>query len=64
MQGRKDGMLPYGQGCHLHPDCFTCPGPSRCVVQYGANRKEQGKTARIWMPYFKQRVEALGGNGE
>lgn len=23
----KDGVLPYGNGCLKHPDCFTCPFP-------------------------------------
>lgn len=25
MRGRKAGMLPRGNGCPLHNDCFTCP---------------------------------------
>lgn len=42
--------LPYGNGCSLHPDCFTCPEHD-CIASYfsihrvrrnrGAHREEQ-----------------------
>lgn len=64
-QGRKAGELPYGNGCSLYPDCFTCPLPD-CVSLYGANRKTQKVLSRIWKPYIENKlsqVGALGGKG-
>jgi len=64
-QGRKAGMLPYGQGCRIYPDCFTCPLPD-CVSHYGANKKEQNTLNKIWEPYINtqlSQVVALGGKG-
>lgn len=65
VQGRKSGMLPYGNGCRLYPDCFTCPLPD-CVSHYGANRKEQKVLFKRWEPYLEMkfnRAMALGGKG-
>ncbi len=64
-QGRKASTLPYGNGCKVYPDCFTCPGPPHCVSQYGANIKDQSKTVRKWKPYFERELSrlALGGKG-
>ena len=50
-QGRKTGMLPYGNGCSLYPDCFTCPLPD-CFSPYGANRKAQAVLLKRWQPYI------------
>jgi len=64
-QGRKAGMLPYGNGCRLHPDCSTCPAYD-CVFPYGMNKQRQEAIIEIWEPFFKKeliKVEALGGNG-
>lgn len=64
-QGRKVGMLPYGNGCRLCPDCFTCPLPD-CVMPYGASKKTQGLLADLWKPCFEREVSkmvALGGKG-
>lgn len=31
----NDGGLLYGNGCHRHPDCFTCPfPPDDCHYDY------------------------------
>ncbi len=63
MQGKKTGMLPYGDGCRLYCDCFTCPLPD-CVSHYGSNIKEQNTLQKIWKPYIdKQLSRALGGKG-
>lgn len=67
-QGRKAGMLPYGNGCELYPDCFTCPCPEvkGCVWQYGANKEKRQMLLDLWKPYFEReliRAEALGGKG-
>ncbi len=63
-QGRKAGMLPYGNGCGLHLNCFTCPLPD-CVSHYGANRKEQNRLIRLEKPFFehldKVRSSICGG---
>ena len=64
-QGRKAGMLPYGNGCRLHPDCSTCPAPD-CVWPYGMNREKQAMLIKLWEPFFKGeliKAEALGGKG-
>lgn len=64
-QGRKAGVLPYGNGCKLYPDCFTCPLPD-CVSHYGTNKKEQNTLNKIWKPYIDtalSQVPALGGKG-
>ena len=63
-QGRKLGMLPYGQGCRLYPDCFTCPLPD-CVSPYGANAQSQQRLVDIWKPYFERELSkvSLGGKG-
>ena len=62
-QGRKAGMLPYGNGCRLYSDCFTCPGPAKCVAHYGANRNEQNKIVVKWKPYFERELGRIGGRG-
>ncbi len=55
-QGRKAGMLPYGDGCRLWSDCFTCPLPD-CVSPYGSNRKAQAVLVRRWEPYLQLKQE-------
>jgi len=65
-QGRKAGMLPYGNGCRLYPDCFTCPGPPGCIWPYGINRDKQEMLIKLWEPFFKKelvKAKALGGKG-
>ncbi len=64
MQGKKTGMLPYGSGCRIYFDCFTCPLPD-CVSHYGANNKEQNSLKRIWDPYIERELNrlAVGGKG-
>ena len=52
-QGRKAGMLPYGNGCRLYPDCFTCPMPD-CVSAYGANKEAQEKLVRLESSFFER----------
>ncbi len=62
-QGRKAGMLPYGNGCKLYPDCFTCPMPD-CVCPYGMNKKAQQVLVRIWKPYVERELsKSIGGEG-
>lgn len=64
-QGRKIGVLPYGNGCELFPDCFTCPTPD-CVMPYGVNRKTQRLLAHLWKPCVERelsKVSTLGGKG-
>ena len=60
-QGRKAGMLPYGNGCKLHPDCFSCPVRD-CVWLYGANEKKQEELVKLWKPSFMKLSKSLGGN--
>ncbi len=57
-QGRKVGMLPYGNGCKLYRDCFTCPAPD-CVSFYGASLERQERIIETWRPYF-EKVKAKG----
>lgn len=52
-QGRKVGMLPYGNGCKLHPSCFTCPLPD-CVWLQGMNKEEQRRLIKLEQPYFER----------
>ena len=63
-QGRKADILPYGNGCKLHPDCFTCPIPD-CVWLYGMNKAKQESLIKLEKPFFERinRVETLGGKG-
>ena len=51
-QGRKAEMIPYGNGCKLYPDCFTCPLPD-CVWLHGMNREAQKGLVRLETPYFE-----------
>ena len=48
-------MLPYGNGCKVYPDCFTCPAPD-CVAVYGSNKKRQEALVEIWQPVIGKRV--------
>ncbi len=52
-QGRKAGMLPYGNGCELYPDCFTCPLPD-CGWRYGMNKEAQRRLIRLEKPFFER----------
>ncbi len=56
-QGRKEGMLHGGNGCGLHSDCLTCPGPDSCVWPLGTDHKKQEKVLMTWSPYFKKQQE-------
>ena len=56
-QGRKVGVLIGGNGCSLHDDCLTCPGPDRCVWPLGNNRERQEKVITTWGSYFKERKD-------
>ena len=65
VQGRKAGMLPYGNGCKLYPDCFTCLAPNDCVWEYGINKDRQKLLSDIWKPYFERELSkvTVGGKG-
>lgn len=52
-QGRRMGMLPYGNGCRLHPDCFTCPLPE-CVWLEGTNREKQQRLINLERPFLER----------
>ncbi len=64
VQGRKAGMLPYGNGCRLYPDCFTCL-LSDCVWPYGINKKAQIRLIEIWKPLLEKELSKVpvGGKG-
>ena len=52
-QGRKNGVLPHGNGCKLYPDCFTCPLPD-CVWIQGKSIEVQKKLIKLEKPYFER----------
>ena len=58
-QGRKEGMLHGGNGCGLHSDCLTCPGPDCCIWPLGTDHKKQVEVLKAWGPYFKKQREMV-----
>ena len=53
--------MPYGNGCPLYRDCFTCPAPD-CVWRKYISKARQEKIIVKWKPYFDSKLkEATNG---
>lgn len=61
-QGRKAGMLPYGQGCKLYYDCLSCPLPD-CMWVEGKNSKAQQQLIELEKPFLEKYLSVVGGKG-
>ncbi len=64
-QGKKKGELYSGNGCRLHPDCFTCPCPEfkGCVWPIGGTKIMKDTAIKLWKPYFERELSRVGGKG-
>lgn len=60
---QKDDYLPYGNGCKLYLNCFTCPLPD-CKWIHGNNRVEQQRLIDLEKPFLERVLsKPVGGKG-